>query len=361
MSLNLLIVEDDQHTIQSYQDRIDLENMDGAIEIVPKIVMNLTDAKEELKTPIFDAAIIDLKLTTGTSELEGIHVVDEILAELRIPVFVVSGSIGQYEKEETPLFKKKSRDDSFEEILTEIIKIYKTGITKILGNKGVIDKYLQTIFWSHLSSTIDLWKNDNFRTDDEKEKSLLRYTLIHMQEYLDEDIEKYHPSEFYITKPIKNDISTGDIVFAGNERFVIVTPSCDMVLREGDERNADFVHFCKIKDLKDVVKNYNRLNPTTSSSNDDRKRLTGFIENRNQRYHFIPKSNDIKAGLIDFQDKITIPTKQLSKYLKAKSLERIATISTPFLKDVISRSSNYLSRQGSPDFIVDQVYKDLFS
>lgn len=124
-----------------------------------------------------------------------------------------------------------------------------------------------------------------------------------MQEYLDEDIEKYHPSEFYITKPIKNDISTGDIFFAGNERFVIVTPSCDMVLRGGDERNADFVHFCKIKDLKDVVKNYSRLNPTTSSSNDDRKRLTGFIENEILEYHFIPKSNDIKAGLIDFQDK----------------------------------------------------------
>lgn len=361
MNLNLLIVEDDQYTIQSYKDRIDIQNTRETIKIVPKIVVNLTDAKEELKTPIFDAAIIDLKLTTGTPELEGIYVVETILAELRIPVFVVSGSIGQYSKEETPLFKKKSRDDSFDEILTEIIKIYKTGITKILGNKGIIDKYLQTIFWSHLSSTIDLWKNDSFRTDDEKEKSLLRYTLIHMQEYLDEDIEKYHPSEFYITRPIKTDISTGDIVFAGNERFVIVTPSCDMVLRSGDERNADFVHFCKIRDLNDVVKNYSSLNSTTSKSNNDRKRLIGFIENKNHRYHFIPKSNYLKAGLIDFQDKMTISTKQLSKYLEVNSLERIATISTPFLKDVIARSSIYFSRQGSPDFIVDQVYDDLFS
>jgi len=361
MSLNLLIVEDDKDTIQSYKDRIDIYNMKKETEITPKIVSNVSDAKVELKTPIFDAAIIDLKLTAGTPELDGINVIDDILNDLRIPVFVVSGSIGQYTKEETPLFKKKNRDGSFDDILKEIVEIYKTGITKILGNKGIIDKYLQTIFWCHLSNTIDLWKNDKFRTDDEKEKSLLRYTLHHMQEYLDDDIEKYHPSEFYIAKPIKNDISTGDIVSAGNERFVIITPSCDMVLRGPNERNADFVHFCKIKDLMDVVKNYSRLNSTTSASNSDRVRLTGFIENKNQRYHFIPKSNYINAGLIDFQDKITISTEQLNKYLKQNSLERIATISTPFLKDIISRSSNYFSRQGSPDFIVDQVYNDLFS
>jgi len=231
MSLNLLIVEDDKDTIQSYKDRIDIYNMKKETEITPKIVSNVSDAKVELKTPIFDAAIIDLKLTAGTPELDGINVIDDILNDLRIPVFVVSGSIGQYTKEETPLFKKKNRDGSFDDILKEIVEIYKTGITKILGNKGIIDKYLQTIFWCHLSNTIDLWKNDKFRTDDEKEKSLLRYTLHHMQEYLDDDIEKYHPSEFYIAKPIKNDISTGDIVSAGNERFVIITPSCDMVLR----------------------------------------------------------------------------------------------------------------------------------
>ena len=41
-------------------------------------------------------------------------------------------------------------------------------------------------------------------------------------------------------------------------------------------------------------------------------------------------------------------------------MERIATISIPFLKDIISRHSNYFSRQGSPDFNVGEIYKGLF-
>lgn len=359
--MNLLIVEDDKDTIQSYEDRIGIFNGNNDIQIVPTIVRDVNQAEMELKTPTFDAAIIDLKLTPGTAELDGVKVIDNILNDLRIPVFVVSGSIAQYAKEETPLFKKKDRDGSFDDVLNEIIEIYNTGITKILGHKGVIDQYLQTIFWSHLSNSIDLWKNDKYRANDVKEKSLLRYTILHMHEYLDDEIEKYHPSEFYIAKPIKKDISTGDIISAGKERFLLITPSCDMVLRENDIRNADFVHFIKIKDLSEVVKNYNRLNVTTSSTNDDRKRLTNYIENKNQRYHFIPNTTNIKAGLIDFQDKITITTKQLNNYIRENSIVRIATVSTPFLKDIISRSSSYFSRQGSPDFIIDQIYKDLFS
>ena len=61
---------------------------------------------------------------------------------IAVPVFIVSGSIGQIEKSETALFKKRLRDQDFKEILTEIKNIYDTGLTKILNNKGIIEEYL---------------------------------------------------------------------------------------------------------------------------------------------------------------------------------------------------------------------------
>lgn len=358
--MNLLIIEDDKPTIQSYIDNIESFNKKSDVQIIPEIIENLIDAKNSLLSPNYDAAIIDLKLSSNSVELEGLEIVDEIQEKLRFPMFIVSGSLGQVEREESAFFKKRSRDGDFKEILNEIVGIYKTGVTNILGSKGTIEEYLNSIFWNHMSNSMDLWIKDDSRNPQEKENSLLRYTLLHMQEYIDEELEKYHPSEFYITKPIKKNLFTGDIVELENTRYVILTPSCDIVLRPDGKRNADFILFCRIKPLSDLVENYGLLKHDTSSNNDNRKRIVRFFENKNQKYHFIPKADSIEPGLIDFQEKITIPNSEVETLLKANKILRLATVSQPFLKDIISRYSNYYSRQGSPDFNSDEIYNSIF-
>ncbi|WP_339607302.1 hypothetical protein [uncultured Roseivirga sp.] len=358
--MNLLIVEDDKPTIQSYLDNIESFNKKSDVLIVPKVFENLEDAKASLISPDYDAAIIDLKLSPNSVELEGLEIVNEIQNKLRFPMFIVSGSLGQVEREESAFFKKRSRDGNFKEVLAEIIDVYNTGITKILGKRGTVEEHLNTIFWNHLSNSMDLWINDAKRTPQEKENSLLRYTLLHMQEHIDEELEKYHPSEFYITKPIKKNIFTGDIVELEKTRYVVLTPSCDIVVRQGGSRNADFILFCKIISLEKTVKNYDKLTSETSEKNDDRKRLVSFFQNKTQRYHFVPKAESMDPGLIDFQDKLTISNKEVNTLIEAEKIIRLATISQPFLKDIISRYSNYYARQGSPDFHPDEIYNSLF-
>lgn len=360
--MKLLIVEDESSQIEMYIDGIDSFNKKNEIEIQPIVVRSVDDAKQELLKSNYDCAIIDLKLVSGSDDLDGLELVVSIKDKLRFPIFIVSGSISQIDQiDESAFLKKRLRDDDFQKVLKEAVKIYSTGITKILGKEGVVDKYLSDIFWKHISSSIDLWIDDSTRDETQKEKSLLRYAILHMQEYIDEEIEKYHPNEFYIVKPIKKNIFTGDIIKHGEDRYVVLTPSCDIVLREGGTRNAEKILFCKIKSLdSDVVKNFSSLNKDTLKSNDNRKRLNGFIENKNQRYHFIPRGSLITEGLIDFQDKITISTGDVESHISNNRMKRIATISTPFLKDIISRYSNYYARQGSPDFDSDEVYNLIF-
>jgi len=252
--MNLLIVEDDKPTIQSYLDNIESFNKKSDVKIEPEVFDNLEDAKNSLISPDYDAAIIDLKLSSGSVELEGLQIVDEIQEKLRFPMFIVSGSLGQVEREESAFFKKRSRDGNFKDILHEIVSIYNTGVTNILGKRGTIEKYLNSIFWNHMSTSMDLWINDANRTAQEKENSLLRYTLLHMQEHIDEELEKYHPSEFYITKPIKKNLFTGDIVEIDKTRYLVLTPSCDIVIRPDGSRNADFILFCKIRHPDPLVK-----------------------------------------------------------------------------------------------------------
>lgn len=365
--LKLLIVEDDEELIKSYKRDIRSFNLTSDVKIKECVINNKDDALVILEdtSVYFDAAIVDLRLDNkggNDQDYSGNEVIRKIKSNLRFPVFVITGTPHFIDPDlaiQNSLFKIKTRGEE-DNYLEQFIEIFNTGITNILSRKGIIEQYLNNIFWNHLSTSMDMWIDDTTRVPSEKERSLIRYTLLHMQEYIDEDIEKYHPSEFYITRPIKKNIFTGDIVSLGKDRYIILTPSCDIIIRAGGNRNADFIMLCKLKGLNDIVKNYNLLNGHTPINNDNRKRLNSFIENKNQKYHFIPKSKDFDAALIDFQDKLTFPQSDTEKLLETGEMIRLATVSSPFLKDIISRYSNYYSRQGSPDFNIEEIYNSLF-
>ncbi len=368
--LKLLIVEDDQDAIKAYQRAIKAFNTErklshnSDIQITDFPIDNKEQAINELRNSenIFDAAIVDLDLLgQGGQDSSGNDVIREIKNNLRFPVFVITGTpqhIDEDLKEQSSLFKLLTRGDEGD-YLTQIVEIYQTGITQILNRKGVIENHISEIFWKHLSNSLNLWVDDKSRTPDEKEKSLLRYTLLHMLEYLDE--ENTHPSEFYITEPVKQQLSTGDLISYNDFRYVVLTPACDFVSRLGGKRNVNKAFLLRIKGLLEEFPNYDTTQVIGEVSATLKGKLEKIIGNNKPYFHFIPKHNSIEAGLIDFQDNSSIPIEDIEAKIISKEVVRIATISSPFLKDIISRYSNYYSRQGSPDFNVEEIYSSLFN
>lgn len=365
--INILIVENDPNDIQAYQDTIRTINMglNGEHVINSEIKTTEEEGLAALEQSDWSAAFIDLKLSSEDilAAQEGNNIVDRIYTKRRFPVYIVTNTPGDVSPHfiESDFLKIKTKDGiNYDKVFEDIIRIQESGILKIIGKQGLIEKYLDKIFWDNLSNSIDLWSKDDSRNSEQKEKSLLRYTILHMQEYLDE--ENYHPSEFYITKPIKEDIFTGDIITYNENRYIVLTPSCDMVVREDTgRRNTKRVLFCKIKDLENEVENYSLLTSETGATNRNRTRLNRYIQNNSKsNFHFVPRHKDIRAGLIDFQDKMTLDDNEVIELLENDSIDRIATVSMPFLKDIISRYSSYYSRQGSPDFNSDEVFNSIF-
>lgn len=359
--MKLLIVEDEQAQIQLYTDLIESHNKTNEIQITPFPINNLEDAKRALLSSEYDAAIVDLRLSSTTIDLEGLELIEEIIDKLRFPLFVVSGSIAQIDKEENFLFKKRLRDGDFKAVLSEIIEVYNTGITQILGRKGKIDEYLNKIFWNHLSTSMDVWIKDKSRTREQKQKVLERYILLHVQEYLEltteSDFENYHPAEIYITPPVKNKVFTGDLVTEKETqaRFVVLTPSCDLaqskakdILLAEIEPDSEGLLFEKIGILKKGKADTKKL----ELAEKDLKLLIG--NNFSNKYHFLPKYNSIHSGLINFQKLKSCRAKDFEE-----KFDRISSISSSFTKDIIARFSYYYSRQGSPDFNTDEVYCQL--
>lgn len=361
--MKLLIVEDDDAQIQLYEDNIESYNKTSDVKLSYDKFLNLEDAKGSLLSPEYDGAIIDLKLSQGTEELQGLEIVDEIEQNQRFPIFIVSGSISSIDdREENTFFKKRKRDSDFKAILSELVEIYKTGITNILGRKGEIENYLTSIFWNHLSNSMDLWIKDNDRNPEQKQKSLLRYILLHIQEYLEIDknseFEDYHPAEIYITPPVKNSVFTGDIVInkENKNRFIILTPSCDLA-----QGKAKFILLASIENITEGIFNEKvgiikkgKSKPEVIS--DAELILKKLISNSfSNKYHYLPKYEHIESGLINFQKVNTISIKDF-----ASQYEIIAATNSSFTKDIVARFSYYYSRQGSPDFNIDEIYKSLF-
>jgi hypothetical protein len=365
--LRILIVEDDKNKRDDYSRFIKAYNLDNQdCNIIEEFGVDKNDAIDKLKNPEnkYDGAIVDLDLEgSGGTDSSGNEVVIEIKGNLRFPTFVITGTPHHLFKEldvPSAIFGVFERDDvDLDKVFHRFYEIKRTGILNLLNRNGRIEELIQNIFWNHISTSLDNWTQDRKRTSAEKEDSLLRYTILHMLEYLDES--KVHPSEFYITRPVKEQLSTGDLISLDGNRYVILTPACDFVYHK-EKRKVEKVFLLKIKELDSVpefqaLQGKLAIEELSSSKKSD---LSKLITNSSKPfYHYIPKHNSIDAGIIDFQDKLSVLIDEIEAKIETDEVDRFATISMPFLKDLIERYSSYYARQGSPDFDADEIINSL--
>lgn len=345
--MNLLLIDDDLQQNKVLNDAVDVFNSESETKIILDIATSYEEGRQKIRTTNnYDAAIVDLKLGKNDKEGLGNNILKEIKNNLRFPVRVITAHKGDLEPElqdDNILFKCKGRgEEEYENVLSEFLKIYLTGITKILNNQGQIQLYLNNIFWKHISQVLpEFIHKKNIDGSWDSEKVLLRYISSHILEYLeiniDNNLESVQPLEFYIKPPIKEKIFTGDIIkFKETDNYgIILTPACDLAT---DSRRlnpkAEFVNIMMIEDENKIIEGKN---------SGDKKRL--YSNSLDLKYHYLPRTNLFNGGFINFQYILSIPIKELE--IKEK-YEVDCVVTNPFRKDIISRFSNYFSRQGQP-------------
>jgi hypothetical protein len=219
---------------------------------------------------------------------------------------------------------------------------------------------LTDIFWRHLSDSLfDL-------QDPNPPKTLTRYVAAHIQEFLemngDGGLENLQPAEFYIAPPIKSTLSTGDIILNKTDGtlFLLLTPACDTIIRikgETKYRNAEYALLIKLI-AWNSIQSFGVVKADTSENNTTRRSLHSFMENKKERYHFFPPYKKMRGYFADFQSQLSTPFTELEN---GEKYARLATVSQPFLKDIIARYSQYYSRQGQPDLHQQEMFVTLTS
>lgn len=366
LAINILIVEDDNDQQQLYEDGIsDYNEGNASKKISYDFVDSSSDAIRKLGEKNYDAVFLDLFLkgdhgdgsnASGNDVLR--HVLDN--TKLRLIVFVVSGTLNSLSDDlegvfDNPLMRKFDRSEDTCSVLNELTHVLETGITKILGGSGELDRLINDIFFHHLSKGFELWVQKGRSC----EKELLRYTAMHLLEYLDtpnpvagKGINYFNP-EFYIYPPIRQPISTGDIINLDNLKYVILSPSCDITPRVQEDNKTIFnVEVAVLAEIIPLVKTTfdDRGISYSSSGKKNPKAWERFATNQRgtspkQRFHYLPDYLDIDEAVIDFK---RIINKPICEVLDDQKVKRIATISSPFVRDVQSRFSAYFGRQGQP-------------
>lgn len=363
--LRILIVEDNQDVVESYERTIRIFNKkQDRYEFFSDVAKSKAEAIDKLNITenSFDGAIIDLDLENqGGEDASGLDVIKLIKRTERFPVFIISGTTHQLIDDddgddiENDLYKIFIKGETFD-FIEEFVNIHSTGITDILNRTGKIEEYINTIYWEHLSTSLSPWVKDNIRNEEDKKQSLIRYFIFHLQEYLDisnenQEFSDYFPAEFFITGPIKKSIFTGDIFYYEEKRYVVITPACDF-----GKKSIKNILCVEISELSDISEELNEHE--TKPNAKTVKRLTRYLNNsHSDRLHFIPsleyRKEVFPEGIIDFQNQQNF-SKDIFNVDDSK-IRRVATISQPFLKDLIERFSSYYSRQGAPNISETQL------
>lgn len=376
--VKLLIVDDEDEIVDEFENSIKIYNRENKeIKYKPYIAKSFDKAKEILETYIIDTAIIDINLDSrGSGNFDGNSVIEEILKYLRVPIFVVSGTPNHLNDsfKDNAMIKSYTREADINEKLFErdIPNSIQSSTLAYFSRNGYLENKVAKFYWEHLSKTIEYWEKIAREKPQEIDKILSRHTLSCLNEklYVNDNIGKfdeYHPGEMYIIPPIKQHYHTGDIIKKDGELFIILNPACDIVnmeLHKPYKSKLRFYLLSKIIPISEIRK-------IQHSNNKDRANFIEDIKkNKSDSYHFLPIFTDIFSQcsddgyVIDFQDLQIVQSgldlaqsyNDIETYIKARDkfiveYERVASISSPFLKDIIARFSRYYARQGQPDLM----------
>ena len=182
-----------------------------------------------------------------------------------------------------------------------------------------------------------------------------RQYVTHIADLLgidDPENVSWHPFENYVSPALLSGRAhTGDIFNFDDVLWVVLSPQCDMATKKVE--NVLLAKCVRgINNWDKMVDDFAKKESKTSL-----EKSTNFLrlyvnQNMESSKHFLPPlPNEAVPILVHFSAMMTMPLIQLNKDLD----KRIASISSPFLANIIQRFGAYISRPGQPNIDIARL------
>ncbi len=341
MSIKLLLVEDDDGDRRGFLQSVDRFNHENGTEIC---VVDCATLEEGLRhiDGSFDGAVIDMKLgDAGGAGNEILKSIDE--KNVRMPIVVLTGTPSEADHDYVHIDVQKKGEADNLAILEDFRKIHASGLTKVMGGRGLLETLLSRVYKFNILGQKNVWKEYG-QTDSEKsEKALMRHVLNHLIHMVDLDEECCVPEEFYLFPPVDDAPRTGSVFQSTTDKefYAVMNPLCDLTLRVTGEFNARKIMLCKVVSLAECEAHLPIDKQNSKGRSDLLKNLN---RNNKSSYHALPKTGFFDGGFLDFESLISVHKNQLAEEFGIPYLQ----IAPAFTKDIVARFSSYYGRQGQP-------------
>ena len=143
-----------------------------------------------------------------------------------------------------------------------------------------------------------------------------------------------------MSPPATDKITTGSIVHADDQWFVVMSPACDLVPRgKNGAPNTDQILLVEIESVDKIL-----------DGSKSKGKVSELCSNKRTYYHWLPKTDFFEGGILNFRKLTTHDKDNHDKdNFDEKFGKPTIQISPFFVKDIVSRFSSYYARQGQPD------------
>ena len=252
------------------------------------------------------------------------------------------------------MIKSKSSLSSLE------IAVSKSGLLNI--RRKILDyaeKTIRFFFWDFVSNNWDKLKG-RIESDDLILLLIRRLALQLSKENLSGlpidlkyDVSKVNPLEFYIFPPIiKDRFEAGDILERDEKKYVVLTPTCDLMPRNNGITKVKSVLLVEATPLKnrEEYKEY-----SDSKSKGKKDELSKLMGNRKSTLFFLPGFPLMEDQILDFQNLSTALIEDVKQ-----NYRKIAKLDSPFAEAMLSIFLNHYDRIGIPMLDVKRLIDSMF-
>jgi CheY-like chemotaxis protein len=376
----VLLVEDEEEvarTTKNLLERRPIDSEGGRVHV--EVISDFDNALTKIEERRYDAIVLDIRdqdeakeeISRGSNEDlgddalpadKGLAVYDDIRDRRFIPVVFYSAVANLAEELSNPPFvtvvsKISSGGAGLREEITKVFDSKLPSLNRSFANH-VDDEYRKFMIgfvekhWDELSGS--------------EHRGDLAYLMVRrLARSLDSTVipdmagvevalneAMVHPTRLYIMPPL-DELRTGDLIQdTENNWFVVLTPSCDLVIRRENPK-ASHVLMASCDLLADTKEYKDWRDGASATVSGKLKNLIGNKTDPRDRYYFLPAAWDSPDLVIDLQRLQSI------KFDKLKNFTRVATLDDPYAQSVIAQFGRYSGRVGTPDVNTSSVKERL--
>lgn len=358
---NILYVEDDDKNILSFKDAVEDWNKDNEGEnraFRYHIAKDMEEAHDLIGSIRVDCALLDLRIPDqkdAKSDADtGNKLAQEVLHKCGMPLAIISGHTGDLDEEllEGGLIAvfDKSAANSFAKSVSWLGSWW-VMMEAVFEARKKFEMLTSEVFvrriWPQWKEFLQISGEDKRRLA----TIVSRQFMSHAAEFLgleeNPDGETWHPFECYVVPPlIDGRPHTGDVFDFDDGRWIVLSSQCDMATGKVE---SVLLASCAvgIEGFSDHVANIKDPSTSNNQKKNAEKFLRPYInQNLSQAKHFLPPlPGEQDPIIVEFSKLRTVDLGYLVKVLD----KRKASVSHPFIGNVIQRFGSYMSRTGQPN------------